>query len=278
MDELHEIPTGAITVFSAHGVAEKVEDEAKPRELPVIDATCPLVAKVHREGQRYAEKDPQVILIGHEGHPEVEGTQGRIPGGVLLVSSVEDVAKIEPRDPSKVAYITQTTLSVDDTRAIIDKLVQRFLKIVGPDVKDICYATQNRQQAVRMLAGQVDLILVVGSRNSSNSNRLREIGAESGVASYLIDDASLIDPGWLANVKTVGLTAGASAPEELVRGVIARLTELVPIVSRTSKGSRKMSDSSFLKCCGMSAGRPMGARRKSSKRLRRKARPRVCSP
>jgi 4-hydroxy-3-methylbut-2-en-1-yl diphosphate reductase len=226
VDELHEIPTGAITVFSAHGVAEKVEDEAKLRELPVIDATCPLVAKVHREGQRYAEKDLQVILIGHEGHPEVEGTQGRIPGGVLLVSSVEDVDKITPRDPNKVAYITQTTLSVDDTRAIIDKLVQRFPKIVGPDVKDICYATQNRQQAVRMLAVQVDLILVVGSRNSSNSNRLREIGAESGVASYLIDDASLIDPAWLANVKTVGLTAGASAPEELVHGVIARLTEL----------------------------------------------------
>lgn len=226
VDELHEIPTGAITVFSAHGVAEKVEDEAKLRELPVIDATCPLVAKVHREGQRYAEKNLQVILIGHAGHPEVEGTQGRIPGGVLLVSSVEDVDKLQPRDPEKVAYITQTTLSVDDTRAIIDKLVKRFPKIVGPDVKDICYATQNRQQAVRMLAQKVDLILVVGSRNSSNSNRLSEIGTESGVASYLIDDASMIDPQWLTNVKTIGLTAGASAPEELVRGVIARLQEL----------------------------------------------------
>jgi 4-hydroxy-3-methylbut-2-enyl diphosphate reductase len=236
VDELHEIPDGAITVFSAHGVAQKVADEAALRDLPVIDATCPLVAKVHREGQRYAEKGYDVILIGHEGHPEVEGTRGRIPGGVHLVSSIEDVDKLKVRDPARVAYITQTTLSVDDTRAIIDRLKDRFPSVNGPDVRDICYATQNRQQAVQLLARHVDLILVVGSSNSSNSNRLREIGTEMNVPSYLIDQAEDIDPAWLAGMETIGLTAGASAPEELVQGVIAKLGTFGPVTVQNLEG------------------------------------------
>jgi len=229
VEELSEIPAGAVTVFSAHGVSEAVEDEARGRALPVLDATCPLVSKVHKEGQRYADRGLEVILIGHEGHPEVEGTRGRIAGGVHLVSSVDDVATVAVRDPSKVAYVTQTTLSVDDTRAIIEALNLRFPGIIGPDVRDICYATQNRQVAVRELARQVDVLLVVGARNSSNSNRLKEIGAELGIPSYLINDASELDPSWLSNAATVGLSAGASAPEALVQEVIDALRMLGPI-------------------------------------------------
>ena len=223
VEEVDDIPDGAVTIFSAHGVAESVEDEAKRRGLPVIDATCPLVSKVHKEGQNHAKKNRQVILIGHEGHPEVEGTQGRIPGGVLLVTKPEDVMKLKVRDPGMLAYVTQTTLSVDETRDVIEALKKRFSKIIGPDVKDICYATQNRQQAVRNLAEHVDMLLVVGATNSSNSNRLREIGTELGVPSYLIDDADNLDPAWLDGVATVGVTAGASAPEELVQELIVRL-------------------------------------------------------
>ncbi|MBK8175164.1 MAG: 4-hydroxy-3-methylbut-2-enyl diphosphate reductase [Rhodospirillales bacterium] len=223
VEELDEIPEGAVTIFSAHGVSTAVVEEAQRRNLPVIDATCPLVTKVHKEGRNHARKGREVILIGHAGHPEVEGTQGRIPGGVHLVSRAEDVAAIDVRDPEKVAYVTQTTLSVDDTRDIIEALRARFPKISGPDVRDICYATQNRQQAVRELVAQVDMLLVVGARNSSNSNRLREIGAESGVPSYLIDDAHGLEPSWLENVRTVGVTAGASAPEKLVQDLIDRL-------------------------------------------------------
>jgi 4-hydroxy-3-methylbut-2-enyl diphosphate reductase len=225
VEELGEVPPNAVTVFSAHGVSEAVEMEAASRGLPVIDATCPLVSKVHKQGQRYAEKGHQVILIGHDGHPEVEGTRGRVPGGVLLVSSVEDVADLTVRDPEQVSYVTQTTLSVDDTRDIIEALKRRFPAIVGPDVRDICYATQNRQSAVRELAAQVDLLLVVGARNSSNSNRLREIGADFGVPSHLINDATELQSDWLDGVLTVGLTAGASAPELLVQAVVARLRE-----------------------------------------------------
>jgi 4-hydroxy-3-methylbut-2-enyl diphosphate reductase len=225
VEELDEIPAGAVTVFSAHGVSTQVERQARARELPVIDATCPLVTKVHKEGRNHARKGREVILIGHAGHPEVEGTQGRIPGGVHLVSSAADVPHVQVRDPNNVAYVTQTTLSVDDTREIIDALRARFPAIKGPDVKDICYATQNRQQAVRDLATQVDLLLVVGARNSSNSNRLREIGAEIGVPSYLIDDASCLEPGWLDAVETIGITAGASAPEQVVQELIARLND-----------------------------------------------------
>jgi 4-hydroxy-3-methylbut-2-en-1-yl diphosphate reductase len=220
VDELDEIPPGARTVFSAHGVAKRVEALARERELPVIDATCPLVAKVHNEGRRYASQGREIVLIGHAGHAEVEGTIGQVPAKVHLVQTVEDVAMLQVRDPDKLAYITQTTLSVDDTRGIIAALQGRFPSIVGPDVRDICYATQNRQQAVRELAHAVDVILVVGSRNSSNSNRLREIGEELGKPAYLIDDAASLQPEWFKGVETVGLTAGASAPEMLVRGVL----------------------------------------------------------
>jgi|SoiMethySBSTD1v2_1073268.scaffolds.fasta_scaffold674654_2 4-hydroxy-3-methylbut-2-enyl diphosphate reductase len=223
VEEVHEIPDGAITVFSAHGVSQKVEDSAKLRDLPVLDATCPLVAKVHKEGQRYSEKGYEVILIGHEGHPEVEGTMGRIQGKVHLVEDPEDVKKLTISDRAKVAYVTQTTLSVDDTREVIEALKERFPKIIGPDVKDICYATQNRQAAVRELTKQVDLLLVVGARNSSNSNRLREIGQESGVPTYLLEDVSALEPQWLEGVDTVGITAGASTPEELVHELIEKL-------------------------------------------------------
>jgi 4-hydroxy-3-methylbut-2-enyl diphosphate reductase len=220
VDELDEVPEGAITVFSAHGVAKKVQDEAVSLGLPVIDATCPLVAKVHAEGRRYAAQDREIVLIGHAGHAEVEGTIGQIPAKVHLVQTAEDVGTLAVRDGDKLAYVTQTTLSVDDTRGIIQALQTRFPTIQGPDVRDICYATQNRQQAVRDLAQQVDVLLVVGSRNSSNSNRLRELGEELGCPSYLIDDEAGLQPDWFAGVETVGVTAGASAPEVLVQGVL----------------------------------------------------------
>ena len=236
VEELDDIPDDGVTIFSAHGVSEKVEQEAKRRNLPAIDATCPLVSKVHREGQNHARRGREVILIGHDGHPEVEGTRGRIPGGVHLVINPGDLSSLQIRNSKKVAYVTQTTLSVDDTREVINALKQRFNKIVGPDVKDICYATQNRQQAVRDLANQVDLLLVVGARNSSNSNRLCEIGSETGIPSYLIDDAESLDPAWLANVGTVGVTAGASAPEELVQELIARLGDFGPVQVRETGG------------------------------------------
>ena len=236
VDELDQVPDGAMTIFSAHGVARKVETEAAARSLPVIDATCPLVAKVHNEGRRYARQDREIVLIGHAGHAEVEGTIGQVPGTVHLVQTAADVATLTVRDPHKLAYITQTTLSVDDTKGIIAALKERFPGIVGPDVRDICYATQNRQQAVRDLARQVDLILVVGSRNSSNSNRLREIGEELGKPSYLIDDASAIRADWFAGIGSVGLTAGASAPESLVLGVIEGLREIAEIDVSTLDG------------------------------------------
>jgi 4-hydroxy-3-methylbut-2-enyl diphosphate reductase len=239
VEELDEIPEGAVTIFSAHGVSTQVEEQAERRNLPVIDATCPLVTKVHKEGRNHARKGREVILIGHAGHPEVEGTQGRIPGGVHLVSSTEDVKEITVRDPTKVAYVTQTTLSVDDTRDIIEALKQRFPKITGPDVKDICYATQNRQQAVRELAARVDMLLVVGARNSSNSNRLREIGAESGIPSYLIDDAWSLEPAWLEGVSTVGVTAGASAPEKLVQDLIDRLGDFGSVIVEELAGAEE---------------------------------------
>ncbi len=223
VDELEQIPAGAMTVFSAHGVAKRVEEVARERGLPVIDATCPLVAKVHNEGRRYAGQGREIVLIGHAGHAEVEGTIGQVPGTIHLVQTVEDVARLQPGTPDRLAYITQTTLSVDDTKHIIAALMARFPNTVGPDTRDICYATQNRQQSVRDLAEVVEVILVVGSRNSSNSNRLREIGDEMGRPSYLIDDASSLQRGWFNGVATVGLTAGASAPETLVQGVIEGL-------------------------------------------------------
>jgi 4-hydroxy-3-methylbut-2-en-1-yl diphosphate reductase len=237
VDDLDEIPPGAMTIFSAHGVAKRVEEVAAERGLPVIDATCPLVAKVHAEGRRYAAQDREIVLVGHAGHAEVEGTIGQIPGKVHLVQTVEDVATLEVGSPDRLAYITQTTLSVDDTRGIIAALKSRFPAIVGPDVRDICYATQNRQSAVRELAKAVDMILVVGSRNSSNSNRLREIGEELGKPSYLIDDAGALRPEWFEGIESVGLTAGASAPEMLVRGVIDGLRQIRPVEVATLAGA-----------------------------------------
>ena len=236
VDELDEIPPGAMTVFSAHGVARRVEELARERDLPVIDATCPLVAKVHNEGRRYAAQGRDIVLVGHAGHAEVEGTIGQIDGTVHLVQTVEDVAALTVHDPEKLAYITQTTLSVDDTRGIIAALTARFPTIVGPDVRDICYATQNRQQAVRDLARAVDVILVVGSKNSSNSNRLREIGQDLGKPAYLIDDADALRAEWFAGVGSVGVTAGASAPETLVQGVIEGLRRFGPIDISTLAG------------------------------------------
>jgi len=236
VEDLAEVPAGARTIFSAHGVSKAVEMDAADRDLAVLDATCPLVAKVHIEGKRYVAQGRQVILIGHDGHPEVEGTQGQIPGPVFLVQNEADVDKLPIPIDAPVAYVTQTTLSVDDTRAVIAALKRRFTDIVGPETKDICYATQNRQTAVRELATQVDVILVVGARNSSNSNRLCEIGAEAGVPSYLIDSGAELEPAWLEGVQAVGLTAGASAPEELVEDVIAALERIAPVKLEVMSG------------------------------------------
>ena len=236
VEELDEVPDHALTVFSAHGVARDIVEEAARRDLPVIDATCPLVTKVHNQGRRYAARGRTIVLIGHAGHPEVDGTIGQIDAPVHLVSTVADVAALPLPLDTPLAYVTQTTLSVDDTRGVIEALERRFADVVGPDVSDICYATQNRQTAVRDLCAAVDVLLVVGARNSSNSNRLREIGVEMGVPSYLIADGHALDPAWVAGVATVGLTAGASAPEELVQGVIAALRALGPLEVTTMAG------------------------------------------
>ena len=221
--EVDEVPTGAVAIFSAHGVSKKVEDGALVRELDVIDATCPLVTKVHKEGRRYAEKGYDIVLIGHLGHPEVEGTLGQIPGTVHVLSEPHEVDALKVADENRVAFVTQTTLSVNDTKDVIAALKERFPNIIGPDTRDICYATQNRQTAVIELSKKVDLLLVVGAHNSSNSNRLREIGENFGLPAYLIEDATMFDPAWLNGVGTVGVTAGASAPETLVQETIARL-------------------------------------------------------
>ena len=233
VEEVEDIPDGAITIFSAHGISSKVENDAIARSLPVIDATCPLVSKVHAEGRKHRENGCEVILIGHKGHPEVEGTMGRINGTVHLVSNITDAKTILVENPNKLAYVTQTTLSVDDTRDIILELERRFPKITGPDVKDICYATQNRQSAVRKLTQQVDLLIVLGASNSSNSNRLKEIGIELGVPSYLIDEADQMEPCWLNGVSKIGITAGASAPEELVEELIENLRAIREINVKT---------------------------------------------
>lgn len=225
VDEVSEIPANGITVFSAHGISKKVENDAKLRALPIIDATCPLVTKVHNQARRYEREGFEIVLIGHAGHPEVEGTSGRVKK-VYLVENVADVETLQVATPEKLAYVTQTTLSVDDTKSIIAALKQRFPAIHGPETKDICYATQNRQQAVKELAKQVELLLVVGSKNSSNSNRLRDLGTECGIPAYLIDDATDINPIWLDGVNKIGLTAGASAPELLVERVVKYLETL----------------------------------------------------
>jgi len=236
VDDVSEVPDGAITVFSAHGISEKVENEAKLRELPIIDATCPLVTKVHKEAQRYEAEGRELILIGHAGHPEVEGTSGRVQQVIHLVENAADVAKLEVGNPDKLAYVTQTTLSVDDTKEVIAALKNRFPNIAGPELRDICYATQNRQNAVRTLASQVQMLLVIGSKNSSNSNRLRDLSEEIGVESYLIDEAKNLNPSWFDKVETVGITAGASAPEHLVQGVIDALGKLRDVKVTTMAG------------------------------------------
>jgi 4-hydroxy-3-methylbut-2-en-1-yl diphosphate reductase len=239
VEELDEVPEGAVAIFSAHGVAQSVERAAELRGLDVLDATCPLVTKVHVQGRQYVGAGRTVILIGHAGHPEVEGTIGQIPGNVLLVQSEAEVAHLDLPTDAPLAYVTQTTLSVDDTRGIIDALLRRFTNIVGPDTRDICYATQNRQAAVRELSTQVDVLLVVGATNSSNSNRLREIGSETGVPSYLVADGSEVKPQWFAHAQTVGITAGASAPEEMVENVIDALRALGSVEVTTMAGQEE---------------------------------------
>jgi 4-hydroxy-3-methylbut-2-enyl diphosphate reductase len=226
VDSLEEVPEGSVTIFSAHGVAAEVVAKGNLRRLRVIDATCPLVTKVHDQAQRYEHSGREVILVGHPGHPEVEGTRGRIDGPVHVLSTVSEVEQLSVKDPERLAYVTQTTLSVDDTREVIEALTRRFPNIKGPALKDICYATQNRQDAVREMTGNIDLLLVVGSQNSSNSNRLRELGERKGLPAHLIDDESDLDPTWFAPGMRIGVTAGASAPEALVQQVVMRLRSL----------------------------------------------------
>jgi 4-hydroxy-3-methylbut-2-enyl diphosphate reductase len=226
VEEIAEIPEGATVVFSAHGVSQQVRRQAEERGLRVFDATCPLVSKVHVEVSRKRGEGREVVMIGHRGHPEVEGTMGQANGGMHLVETVADVARLQVGDPHNLAFVTQTTLSVDDARAIIEALRARFPQIIGPRKDDICYATQNRQDAVKELAAQCDVVIVVGSINSSNSNRLREVAANRGVAAYMLDDAGALQPHWLEGKHVVGVTAGASAPEVLVSAVIERLREL----------------------------------------------------
>lgn len=224
--DLDEVPAGSITVFSAHGVSDAVVDRARERGLVVVDATCPLVTKVHRQAVRYEDQGRIVILIGHPGHPEVEGTRGRIRGEVHVLSTPEEVRALDLPDGADIAYVTQTTLSVDDTRDVIEALVERFPAIEGPNLKDICYATQNRQTAVKEMLADVDALVVVGSPNSSNSSRLRDLGMRAGLPSVLVDDPSAIDEEWVRSATKIGVTAGASAPEELVSMVIERLSSI----------------------------------------------------
>ena len=240
IEALEDVPDGAILIFSAHGVPLSVRQEAERRGLKVFDATCPLVTKVHLEVSRHGREGRETILIGHAGHPEVEGTMGQYDhssgGAIYLVESIADARKIEIVDPANVAVVSQTTLSVDDTREIMEVLLQRFPDILTPRRSDICYATQNRQDAVRRLSERCDLILVVGSQNSSNSNRLREIAQRKGVEAYLIDGASDIQTAWLSGKGTIGITAGASAPEVLVRQVLDRLSALGAVTTQVERG------------------------------------------
>jgi 4-hydroxy-3-methylbut-2-enyl diphosphate reductase len=226
VEELDEVPAGATVIFSAHGVSQAVRMEAEARGLNVFDATCPLVTKVHVEVSKMRDKGLEIVMIGHKGHPEVEGTLGQSSGGMYLVETPDDVAGLQVSDPDKLAYVTQTTLSVDDAARVVDALRARFPTITGPKKDDICYATQNRQDAVKALAPQCDVVIVVGSPTSSNSNRLREVAQNLGVPAYMVDNASEIQPEWISGKNRVGLTAGASAPEILVRAVIERLNEL----------------------------------------------------
>lgn len=226
IEDLAEVPSGSILIFSAHGVSQAVRHEAEARGLTVFDATCPLVTKVHIEVSRLREQQKEIVMIGHKGHPEVEGTMGQSDGGMYLVESPEQVAALKVNDEQNLAYVTQTTLSVDDASSIIAALKNRFPFITGPKKDDICYATQNRQDAVKMLIKQCDVVVVIGSPSSSNSNRLREVAANVGLPAYLVDNADELRPEWFVGKKNVGISAGASAPEVLVQGVIARLEQL----------------------------------------------------
>ncbi len=239
VENLDDVPPGAVTIFSAHGVSTALAEQAARMRLEVIDATCPLVTKVHLQAQRYSQMGYEIIIIGHAGHEEVEGTRGSVGGPVHIVSTVDDVAALAVDDPRRLAYVTQTTLSIDDTRDVIAALKQRFPNVQGPELDDICYATQNRQNAVRTLAKEVDLLLVVGARNSSNSNRLREVGEQHGLPAYLIQDEGELDESWFANVRRVGITAGASAPEILVRRVLDRLRAFGVDAERELDGIRE---------------------------------------
>jgi len=226
IEDLADVPTGSTLIYSAHGVSQAVRQEAEARGLTIFDATCPLVTKVHVEVAKMRAKDLEIIMIGHKGHPEVEGTMGQSQGGMYLVETPQDVAALVVKDAEKLAFVTQTTLSVDDAARVIEALKSRFSNIIGPKKDDICYATQNRQDAVKALAAQCDLVIVVGSPNSSNSNRLREVAQNLGVESYMVDNAGELKPAWLTDKNRVGVTAGASAPDVLVQEVIARLNEL----------------------------------------------------
>ena len=236
VEELDEVPAGNTVIFSAHGVSRAVRDEAEQRGLRVFDATCPLVTKVHLEVSRMREQGREIVMIGHKGHPEVEGTMGQIDSGIHLVETVADVATLNVGHPGQLAYVTQTTLSMDDAAAIIDALRQRFPDIQGPRKDDICYATQNRQDAVKFMTPQVDAVLVVGSVNSSNSNRLREVAELRGVPAWLVDNAEAIDPDWLEGKQRIGVTAGASAPDVLVQAVVERIRQLGATTVRTLDG------------------------------------------
>lgn len=250
IEELSEVPDDSTLIFSAHGVSKKVKAEGKQRGLKIFDATCPLVTKVHLEVARYEKQGRECVLIGHAGHPEVEGTMGQYTseqGGMYLVETPEDVAKLQVKNPDELSFVTQTTLSVDDASIVIDALRKHFPSIDGPRKDDICYATQNRQDAVKNLAGQCDIVLVVGSKNSSNSNRLRELANKLDTPAYLIDDAGDIDPDWLKDKKTIGLTAGASAPEILVQNVVKRLKSLGVMQADEDQGQRETVEFSLPK-------------------------------
>ncbi len=236
VENLNDVPVGTRIIFSAHGVSPKVVEHAQRRNLRVIDATCPLVNKVHRQAEKYSQQGMEVIIIGHPDHPEVIGTRNRVEGPVHVLSFPTEVQGLRILNPNRLAYITQTTLGIDDTRGVIDVLKRRYPSIRGPNLSDICYATQHRQKAVRGMAKEIDVLLVVGSRNSSNSNRLREVGEQTGLSAYLIEDAQGINPNWLRDHERIGVTAGASTPEELVQGVLERLCDLGARRIREMKG------------------------------------------
>ncbi len=236
IDDLKDVPVGNTVIFSAHGVSKDVRAEAEAMGLRVFDATCPLVTKVHIEVAKMRAADKEIVMIGHKGHPEVEGTMGQVEGGIYLVETPEDVATLVVKDPAKLAYVTQTTLSVDDAADIVVALKQKFPEITAPKSDSICYATQNRQDAVKVLAGDCDLVVVVGSPNSSNSNRLREVAQNQGIESYMVDNASFLDPSWVIGKKRIGVSAGASAPEVLVKEVVAKLQTLTQAEVRELAG------------------------------------------